>query len=80
MTAMVLLTVKSIQHPSHDDLSLDDHLLEGGSRKVRQMVEETKSEALQSFQAVFAELRQHEHRKSTGTARMQPMPTASPST
>jgi len=78
MTAMVLLTVKNMQNLRHNDLSLDNHLLEGSLRKIRQMVEDTKSEALQSFQAVFTELRQHAHRKPTETAGLRSMPTAFP--
>jgi tRNA A-37 threonylcarbamoyl transferase component Bud32 len=68
MTAMVLLTVKSMQSPRHEDLSLDDHLLESSLKRVRHMVDETKSEALQSFHATFTELRQHTHRKLTEVA------------
>ena len=75
MTAMVLLTVKSMQNPRHDDLSLDVHLLEGSLRKIHRMIEDTKSEALQSFQDIFTELRQHAHQKSTETAILQPIPT-----
>lgn len=76
MTAMVLLTVKSMQSPRHTDTSSDDHLLEGGLRRVRHMVEKTKSEALQSFQATFTELRQHRHRNSAQAAEQQQIPIA----
>lgn len=78
MTAMVLLTVKSMQNPRHDDVSLDVHLLEGSLRKIHQMVEDTKSEALQSFQETFTELRQQAHRKSNEPAILQPIPTGFP--
>lgn len=74
MTAMVLLTVKSMQSPRHTDTSLDDHLLEVGLRRVRHMVEKTRSEALQTFQATVTELRQHRHRDSAQAAEQQQRP------
>lgn len=56
MTAMVVLTVNSMQRPTHGDLSLDSHLVEIGLQAIGKMVKETENEMLQSFEATCTEL------------------------
>lgn len=64
MTAMMLLTANSMDDPQHDDMLSDKRLVEDGLQLLEQMVKETRSEALQSFQTTCTELHQYVQRKS----------------
>jgi hypothetical protein len=70
MTAMVLLTANSMHRPRHNDLSLDNHLVEIGLQKIDKMAKETESEMLQSFQATCTELHQRTQQRCSEAAIM----------
>ena len=59
MTAMMLLTANNMQKPQHEKFPWDEQLVDAGLQFLDKMVEETKSEALRSFQDTCAELHQH---------------------
>jgi hypothetical protein len=56
MTAMMLLTANSMHKPQHDNSSLDKQLVDAGLQSLDRIVEETKSEVMQSFQETCTEL------------------------
>lgn len=70
MTAMVLLTANSMHEPKHSDSFLDNHLVEIGLQKVRQMVMESESKTLQSFQATFIEIYHYSQQRCAKAARL----------
>jgi hypothetical protein len=63
MTAMMLLVANSMHKPRHDNLFLDNHLVENGLQIVNKMVKETDSELLRSFQITCSELHQRTQEK-----------------
>lgn len=64
MTAMVVLTANRMRHAQHDKVASDRQLVDSGLQLVNRMVEETKSEALRSFEEMCTELHQHAQRRS----------------
>jgi hypothetical protein len=52
MTAMLLLTFNSMQRPQHDQLSLDNELVDTGLQMLDQITEETQSEKVRSFRKI----------------------------
>ena len=49
--------------PKHDNLFLDNDLIENGLQLVDKMAKETGNDMLRSFQATCTELHQHMQRK-----------------
>lgn len=72
MTAMLLLTANSMHRPIHDDLFFDSHLVETGLQTIKDMMEETESETLQSFQATCSELHQRTQQKCAEAVAIMP--------
>lgn len=70
MTAMLLLTVKSMQVGPYDQLSLDGQLIESGLRKLDRVLEEIQSEVIRSFRNTCAELNEMAQRRRSEAKRM----------
>jgi len=49
MTAMLLLTFNNMHRPQHDQLSLDNELVDTGLQMLGQVAEDTQSEIVRSF-------------------------------
>jgi hypothetical protein len=72
MTAMVLLTANSMHTPTHDDFFFDSHLVETGLEIIKDIMKETESETLRSFQAVCTELHQRMQQKCAEAVAIMP--------
>jgi len=59
MTAMLLLTFNSMQRPQHDQLLLDDRLVDRGLQMLDRIMEEIQSEIVHSFCKTCTELHQN---------------------
>ncbi|KAF2865225.1 hypothetical protein BDV95DRAFT_632430 [Massariosphaeria phaeospora] len=59
MTAMLLLTFNSMQRPQHDQLSLDNGLVDTGLKMLDQVAEETRSEIIRSFRKNCTEMHRY---------------------
>ncbi|ORX92702.1 hypothetical protein BCR34DRAFT_250669 [Clohesyomyces aquaticus] len=58
MTAMLLLIFNGMQRPQHNQLSLDNKLVDTGLQMLDQVAEETQSEIVRSFHKTCTGLRQ----------------------
>ena len=58
MTAMLLLTFNSMQRPQHNQLSLDNQLVDRGLKMLDQVADETQSEIVLNFRKTCAGLHQ----------------------
>lgn len=63
MTAMLLLTFNSLQRPQHDQLAVDNPLVDRGLQMLEQVAEETQSEIVRSFRKTCAGLHQDVQRR-----------------
>lgn len=63
MSAMLLLTFNSMQRPQHDQLFLDNQLVDRGLQMLDKVAEETQSGIVRSFLKTCACLHQNAQRR-----------------
>jgi hypothetical protein len=68
MTAMLLLTFNSMQRPQHDQLSLDNELVDTGLQMLDQVAEETQSEIVRSFRKTLTGLHRDAQQRRSETS------------